>query len=164
MTSTVAAPDHSAAATVAGRIVTVAFDRTPTSIVLFDSGDALLEMTNLADPSGIEANKQRRPKAWTKWRKVGTVLERLDRGRWAKLHVTKQYHRLPAQFRLDGDYDGIAFTRDGRFSTAGGAGTYDITGYLLELRFDDGRRVTRAVVADPDDLDTIWIDGVGYAR
>jgi hypothetical protein len=43
-------------------------------------------------------------------------------------------------------------------------GTYDITGYLLTLRFANGRVEQRAIVVDPAERDVIWLDGAGWTR
>ncbi|MCC6172500.1 MAG: hypothetical protein IT481_10780 [Gammaproteobacteria bacterium] len=80
----------------------------------------------------------------------------------------------------------LTFTRDGHVLRGAGAGTsaaagdvaiasaglapgqrgrYRIDGLLLRLDWDDGRRETRLIVADPADPKTaIWLDGSGYAR
>lgn len=42
------------------------------------------------------------------------------------------------------------------------SGTYEISGFTLTLRFNDGRVVTRAIVFDPKSAKVIWIDGAGY--
>lgn len=41
-------------------------------------------------------------------------------------------------------------------------GTYDIAGYTLTLRYDDGRTITHSIIADTKDTKVIWIDGRGY--
>jgi hypothetical protein len=114
----------------------------PTPIVLFKSGDALLEMENLNDPAGLEANRRSRPQDWTKWRRVGRTIQRKDGEEWRKLEWTRTNDRLPRGFKLDGSYQSFSggggtfagsttstaswrnlrFDRSGRFSTDGGAG------------------------------------------
>jgi hypothetical protein len=114
----------------------------PTPIVLFKSGDALLEMDNLNDPAGLEANRRSRPQDWTKWRRVGRTIQRRDGDEWRKLEWTRTNDRLPRGFKLDRSYQSfsggggtfagsttstaswrnVRFDRSGRFSTDGGAG------------------------------------------
>jgi hypothetical protein len=171
----------------------------PTPIVLFRSGDALLEMGNLNDPAGIEANKRSDPGSWTRWRRNGKKIERKDGQRWRELEWTPRHGRLPRGFKLDRTYQrfsgggntfaggttsiavwrNLRFDRSGRFSSDGGSGsttggvtarsraaseggTYEIEGYTLTLRHDDGRIVHRSIVANPKDTKVIWIDGTGY--
>jgi hypothetical protein len=206
-----AAPETSPAVAATKDIVTVGFyTRTavgyggsmsflPTPIVLFKSGDALLEMSYLNDPAGLEANKRSHPRAWTKWRRVGGAIERADGSKWLKLEWTAHYDRLPKGFRLGRSYQRLSagatfgpggmamaswsnlrFDRSGRFSSDSGAGagsssvatssrtktsggTYEISGYALTLRYDDGRVMHRTIIADPQERQkVIWIDGTGY--
>ncbi len=73
----------------------------------------------------------------------------------------------------------LRLDRSGRFTTGGGSGgggrgvavrsraqasggTYEVAGYTLTLRHDDGRVVHRSIIADPKDPKVIWIDGEGY--
>lgn len=77
----------------------------------------------------------------------------------------------------------VTFVKDGTFVSSGGAsasdhagdsstlvtgaspdqhGSYDIDGYVLTLRYADGRVVHRLIVADAQDLDVVWLDGNGY--
>lgn len=81
----------------------------------------------------------------------------------------------------------LTFDRAGGFATGGGAGAssespdggartttgstraaqrgrYDLAGYTLTLRYDDGRVERRLIVADPTDAKTIWLDGEGWVR
>lgn len=165
-------PDRSAAARAASDIEAVGFYTrvsigyggmvltTPTPIVLFRSGHALLEMENLSDPAGIESNRRTAPGDWTRWRRAGRAIERLDRGRWRKLEWTKQHAPLPRGFTLDRSYSmssglgsgtgpgssnviawrKLTFDRTGRFSTSGGAGaTADGVAARSESRAEGGR-------------------------
>lgn len=72
----------------------------------------------------------------------------------------------------------VRFDANGRFTSGGGAGVsgdnvqvtgrdaerggrYEIAGYTLTLRFDDGTTVVRTIVVGTD-RKTIWIDGTAY--
>jgi len=173
----------------------------PTPIVLFNSGEALLEMAHLCDRAGLEANRRSHPGDWTTWRRNGAAIERLEGSHWSKLEWTTCYDRLPPGFVLEGRYhcfsggairlatasssiaswQNLWFERSGRFTIGGGMvsttgrvtsraqapsadGSYEISGYTLTLRYDDGRTADRVIVADPADTRVIWIDGAGYTR
>lgn len=41
-------------------------------------------------------------------------------------------------------------------------GSYEIEGYLLTLRYDDGRTLVRSLVIDPLFTDIMWLDGGAY--
>ncbi|HEU0035248.1 MAG TPA: DUF6683 family protein [Kofleriaceae bacterium] len=73
------------------------------------------------------------------------------------------------------------FDRAGYFSSDGGGGSvspgvttsaqraaaggrYEIAGYTLVLRYDDGRVEQRGIVVDPKSTDTVWIDGTAYTK
>jgi hypothetical protein len=43
-------------------------------------------------------------------------------------------------------------------------GAYEITGFTLTLRYASGRVEQRAILVDPQEPDTMWLDGEGWSR
>lgn len=113
-------------------------------VVLFRNGDALLDVSGLSAPGGVEAHRKTNSADWTRWRRDGTTLQIQDKTGWKNLHFQVTYPALPAGFTLEGLYrslsgagnvavggtDSVAvwneyiFGRDGRVVRGGGAGAY----------------------------------------
>lgn len=126
-------------------------------IVLFRNGDALIDVTGLADPAGIEAHRRAHPDDWTRWRREGGKLQLAKKDGWEAPSFQNTYQRLPDDFRLDGYFRALSgvgnvavggtdvvtvwqdyrFWRDGRVVRGGGSGAQAATG--------DASVVTRSV-------------------
>jgi hypothetical protein len=163
-------------------------------VLLFRGGDTTEDLRVLAQ--GIAAHKRANASAWTRWRRVGTTIERHHGGRWARLRG-EQVAPLPARFLLDGKYrnesyavnntsayaqwSDLRFDRQGRFESGGGmggssskvgvrheaakqVGRYEITGYVLTLRHDDGRLEQRMIACDAAKPERIYVDGKPYRK
>jgi hypothetical protein len=57
---------------------------------------------------------------------------------------------------------GVRVATSGRRPDA--QGTYHVSGYLLTLHYASGRVEQRAILVDPKEPDTIWLDGEGWSR
>jgi hypothetical protein len=115
----------------------------PTPVVLFRSGEALLDMEALKFGAGLSAHKQANPDDWTKWRRSGAAIELLKAKGWERITYTKTIGRLPRGFKLSGNYrsssgagnmavggsagvvawSNIRFDASGNFGSDGGAGS-----------------------------------------
>jgi hypothetical protein len=129
-------------------------------VLLFRNGDALMDVEGLAAQGGLAGHRRAHPDDWTKWRRQGGKLQKLDAGKWKDLGYQVTYQRLPADFALAGHYlrltgggnlavggtDAAAafstydFFRDGGVIRGGGAGA--------SSQFSDSRTVSRSVRAD----------------
>ncbi len=126
-------------------------------IVLFRNGDALIDVTGLADPAGIEAHRRAHPDDWTHWRRQGGKLQLAKQDGWEAPSFQNTYQRLPDDFRLDGYFRALSgvgnvavggtdavtvwqdyrFWRDGRVVRGRGSGAQAAAG--------DASVVTRSV-------------------
>jgi hypothetical protein len=163
-------------------------------VLLFRGGDTTEDLRVL--DQDIATHKRANASAWTRWRRVGSTIERSQGGRWARLRG-EQVAPLPARFLLEGRYRNegysvnttgayaqwrdLRFDRQGRFQSGGGmggssskvgvrgeavtqAGRYEIAGYLLTLRYDDGRLEQRIIVCDAAKPERIYVDGKPYRK
>ena len=105
-------------------------------IVLLRSGDALRDVKALHHPGGLEAHRRAMPKKWTKWRREGGVLQVREGEGWTALPVQTTYARLPAEFRLDGQFRHLGGT--GNVAVGGAQSVAAWTQYRFEA---DGRVV-----------------------
>ena len=80
----------------------------PTPIVLFRSGEALYEMEALKFEGGLAAHKAANPDDWTKWRRSNGAIEVVGKKGWERIAYTKTMDRLPAGFRLAGQYQRLS--------------------------------------------------------
>ena len=111
-------------------------------IVLFATGEALIDVTGLSFPAGLEAHRRANPDDWTRWRRAGGSLQLAKERGWEKPAFQATYPRLPDGFRLDGFFRALSgagtlavggsqevvawreyrFWSDGRVLRGGGAG------------------------------------------
>lgn len=139
-------------------------------VLLFRNGDALMDVEGLAAQGGIAGHRRAHPDDWTKWRRQGGKLQKLDAGKWKDLGYQVTYPRLPAGFALAGHYlrlsgggnvavggtDSVAvvttydFFRDGGVVRGGGASAY--------AQFGDSSTVSRSV--RPDQRGRYRIEGI----
>jgi len=110
--------------------------------VLFVSGDILLDVTGLANPDGIVADKAAHPDHWSKWRKTGSTYEYASRsGKWNGLVNNQIWTTPPSSAGLSG-----------RFTATGGGGDMALGGTSAvftqtSYTFQPGGRVTREGLA-----------------
>jgi len=117
-------------------------------IVLFKNGDALTDVTGLAEPAGIEAHRRAHPDDWTRWRRQGDALQLAKAKGWEAPSFQSTFQRLPDDFRLDGFFRSLSgvgnvsiggtdavtawreyrFWRDGRVVRGGGSGAQAAAG------------------------------------
>jgi len=165
----------------------------PRLVVLLRSGDAVYDSKAvLLDASQLKAHRAAHPEQWTQWRRVGNSIEVKDpRKGWSKLRQDEMRNPLPEGLRLDGKYErlrtGIGaawhwydFRASGSFTTGGGSGattynavgireervqggTYSVSGYVFATQ-QGGVRQIHSIMANPQDLDALWIDGEVYFR
>jgi hypothetical protein len=108
-------------------------------IVLFATGEALIDVTGLSFPAGLEAHRRANPDDWTRWRRAGGSLQLAKERGWEKPAFQATYPRLPDGFRLDGFFRALS-----------GAGTLAVGGSQevvawREYRFWSDGRVSCAV-------------------
>jgi len=110
--------------------------------VLFASGDILLDVTGLADPGGVAADKVAHPDHWSKWRKTGNTYEYASRsGKWNGLVNNQVWTTPPSAAGLTG-----------RFTATGGSGNTALGGTSAiftqtSYTFQPGGHVTREGLA-----------------
>jgi len=110
--------------------------------ILFASGDILLDVTGLADPGGVVADKVAHPDHWSKWRRSGGSYEYLSRsGKWNRLVNNQVWTTPPSAAGLTG-----------RFTATGGGGNTAVGGTSAvftqtSYTFQPDRRVTREGLA-----------------
>jgi len=110
--------------------------------VLFASGDILLDVTGLADPDGVAADKAAHPEHWSKWRKTGNTYEYASRsGKWNGLVNNQVWTTPPSAAGLTG-----------RFTATGGGGNTALGGTSAiftqtSYTFQPGGRITREGLA-----------------
>lgn len=113
----------------------------PTPVVLFKDGTALLDISDLKRIRSIAEDRVAHPAHWIRWRRERGELQ-LERIKgWTRLDFQATMDRLPADFKLAGDYQFMSgtgntaiggtssvaswstwsFLRDGTFSVNGGA-------------------------------------------
>jgi hypothetical protein len=79
-------------------------------VVLFKSGDLLLNVAALRDSRGIDALLAARPEDWTRWRREGGELQIRKQDQWEKLPFQTVYSRLPDGLRLEGLFRSLGGT------------------------------------------------------
>lgn len=119
----------------------VALDVVP--VVLFRNGEALTDVRGLSFPGGIAAHRRAHADEWTRWQRSGGKIQLAGPKGWEPLAFATTYPRLPAGFRLAGEYrsvtgtgnvaiggtqsvtvyDVYTFTADGRVERQGGSGS-----------------------------------------
>ncbi len=73
-------------------------------VVLFTSGDALLEIEQLSLVGSIEEGRAHDPEAWSRWRRQGGAIQIERSAGWEDLPFTATYAALPPGFELSGRY------------------------------------------------------------
>ena len=102
-------------------------------VVLFRSGDLLMDVTALAHPGGLEAHKKSKPDKWQKWRRSEGKLQRISAEGWRNLAFQVSYPKLPDGFKLNGKFN----------STSGiGSGGESVVAWR-QYQFDSNGEVTR---------------------
>lgn len=129
-------------------------------VLLLRNGDALMDVGGLAAQGGLAGHRRAHPEDWTKWRRQGGKLQKLDAGKWKDLGYQVTYDRLPAGFALAGHY--LRLTGGGNLAVGGtdavaAFSTYDFFrdggvirggGTAASSQFGDSSTVSRSVRAD----------------
>jgi hypothetical protein len=111
-------------------------------VVLFTSGDILLDVKSLAEPGGIAADKAANPEHWSTWRKSGGKYEYVGgSGTWRPILNNQVWTQPPSAAGLQG-----------RFVAAGGTGNVAMGGTSAvftqtTFRFLPGGRLVREGLA-----------------
>lgn len=81
---------------------------TPKPVVLFRSGDALLDIGNLIRVTSLDADRAAHPKDWSRWRRSADGIEILQGEKWKKLDYPRTIQGLSAGFVLSGKYENLS--------------------------------------------------------
>lgn len=105
-------------------------------IVLFATGEALIDVTGLSFPAGLEAHRRANPDDWTRWRRAGGSLQLAKERGWEKPAFQATYPRLPDGFRLDGFFRALSGA-----GTLAVGGTQEVVAWREYRFWSDGRVV-----------------------
>jgi hypothetical protein len=107
-------------------------------VVLFTSGDILLEVKGLADPGGIAADRAANPARWSTWRKTGGKYEYAGKsGTWRPILNNQVWTEPPSTSALQGRF--VATGGTGNTAMGGTSAVFAQTTY----RFLPGGRLIR---------------------
>jgi hypothetical protein len=116
-----------------GGMITVRFK----PVVLFRSGDLLLDIAGLANSAGPAADRRASPKHWSRWRQAGGVYQYAKSdGSWGGVH-DNQVWTSPPTAKLGGVYESTGGT--GSIATSGS----DAVFVRSSFEFRPGGRVVR---------------------
>jgi hypothetical protein len=106
-------------------------------VVLFRSGDLLMDLKGLAAPGGVAAYRRSNPENWSRWRLAGGTYEYAKKdGSWGKISGNKVWSSPPTG-RLAGAY--VRTTGAGNLAMGGTSAVFAQTAY----EFRPGGRVLR---------------------
>lgn len=97
-------------------------------VVLFKSGEALIDVEALRFPAGMAAHRAANPQAWSRWRRQGGTVQVMKHGQWKDLPFDRTYASLPPDFRLSG-----------RFRSTSGVGNIAVGGQQSVTVVDEYR-------------------------
>ena len=80
----------------------------PKPVVLFRSGEALLDIGNLIRVTSLGGDRAAHPKDWSRWRRTAGGIEILQGDKWKKLDYPRTISGLSAGFVLNGEYENLS--------------------------------------------------------